>query len=214
MKTVIGPSLTSHASALPTGILQSLLSNLTSMELYGIHENFQNLQLKVARLLARCTSIKTLGLGLASEWDPLSRTYTHPDGFLISLCLYYGKRKLASLSIQTLRLGLGAELFKLGHDNQEVVHYLHHLTTIESLEVLHVCKEKQSIMGQSFLRVIDLPPFASEELAIRHVSVYKSSTRRYQPFLDQSKIYQGTYCHTTDQLCHVASPRLCSNIVS
>jgi hypothetical protein len=112
--------------------------NLTCLELFNLHGSHVELCDEIASLLGRCPGLKTLGLGLGCSGNALRRYPVVRGAFLAYLCTTYGEKfgpKL--LSLQILRLGFGFGLFAPLTPFEEGP-CLELLTTIESIEVLHL----------------------------------------------------------------------------
>jgi hypothetical protein len=119
--------------------------NLTCLELFNLHRPHVELCEEIVPLLGRCPGLKTLGLGLGCSGNPLRRYPAIRGAFLAYLCITYGKRfgpKL--LSLQILRLGFGFGLFVPLTPFEEGPR-LELLTTIESIEVLHLWNGRISV---------------------------------------------------------------------
>jgi hypothetical protein len=122
-----------------------VFENLTCLELFNLHGSHFELCDEIASLLGRCPGLKTLGLGLACHRNPLRRYPVVRGAFFAYLCITYSKKfgpKL--LSLQILRLGFGFGLFAPLTPFEEDP-CLELLTTIESIEVLHLWNGRISV---------------------------------------------------------------------
>ncbi|KAE9375220.1 hypothetical protein N431DRAFT_402570 [Stipitochalara longipes BDJ] len=116
--------------------------NLTSLELFSFYAFRNKVQLikDIASLLCRCPGLKTLGLGMACDFDcddlPESLIITD-DCFLEELCMFYESNGNAPpLALETLRLGHGMYLFgSLLSTNND---FLSKLVKFSGLKTLHI----------------------------------------------------------------------------
>ncbi|KAH8670172.1 hypothetical protein BGZ60DRAFT_29778 [Tricladium varicosporioides] len=133
------PTLAARSCFIPLKGFQ----NLRSLELYDCYGNLSQLATKIAALLADCPSLKTLGLGVATECDfeeqDLRETLVVQEQgtFLQKISSYFnGICKAAPLALQTLRLGTGVSVLKSKPlDGQN---YLSKLFKFSELQRLHI----------------------------------------------------------------------------
>jgi hypothetical protein len=122
-----------------------VFENLTCLELFDLHGSHVELFDEIASLLGRCPGLKTLGLGLACHGDPLRRYPAVRGASFSYLCITYGKKFGSKLlSLQILRLGFGFGLFAPLTPFEEGP-CIELLTTIESIEVLHLWNGRISV---------------------------------------------------------------------
>jgi hypothetical protein len=118
--------------------------NLTSLELFSFYSfrNKTQLAKDIASLLYRCPGLKTLGLGMACDFDcddlPESMIIEDDYHFLEHLCMIYeSKGNAPPLALETLRLGHGMYLFQslLSTKKND---FLSKLAKVAGLKTLHV----------------------------------------------------------------------------
>jgi hypothetical protein len=119
--------------------------NLRCLELFNLRGSHVEL-CEIASLLGRCPGLKTLGLGLACHGNSLLRYPAVSGAFFAYLCITYGQKFGPTLlSLQILRLGFGFGLFASLTPIEDDSSCLELLTTIESIEVLHLWNGRISV---------------------------------------------------------------------
>lgn len=115
--------------------------NLASLELYQFYGDQTQLTKDIAAVLAECPNLKTLGLGMACDFD----CYTFPEvmvleedkcEFLEALCAQYEARGQKPLSLHTLRLGESMCLYNV--TSAKASNFLAKLVRVPCLKTLHV----------------------------------------------------------------------------
>lgn len=115
--------------------------NLVSLELYHFYGDQSRLTMDIADVLSECPNLRTLGLGMACDFD----CYVFPEvmvleddkrDFLETICVQFEAKGQTPLSLHTLRLGEGMCLFKSA--SAKVEDFLAKLVKVSSLRTLHL----------------------------------------------------------------------------
>jgi hypothetical protein len=116
--------------------------DLTSLELFSFYGSKPKLVDDLASLLCSCPGLKTLGLGMACDFDceelPETLIIEDEDYFLEKLCMVYeSKGNPPPLALETLRLGYGMYLFQPPSSTGKN-DFLSKLVKVAGLKILHL----------------------------------------------------------------------------
>ncbi|TGO15035.1 hypothetical protein BTUL_0045g00450 [Botrytis tulipae] len=116
--------------------------NLTSLELYALHDENYSTVRDLIEILRTSPAIQILGLSLTGEWIPDTQAFRHKEGtrdFLSELCRLYKKEPETSLlCLRELKLGCGmVPWFSISQNNTRCLSSLVNTESLQELQLFN-----------------------------------------------------------------------------